>query len=88
MISGLLRDKSFAPAEQYANRRRAGSELLHDIVSTGNLALDVLLREKLEIAKRGHITVAHNVALGKFAASDTDLCTLFSNISDNVIAAC
>lgn len=88
VISGLLRERSFARAEQYANQLKASCEPLHSIVSTGNLALDVLLREKLDAAKRSHITVVYDVCLGGFSASDTDLCALFSNILDNAIAAC
>lgn len=87
VISGLLREGAFAQAEQYANRLKASSGALSGGVSTGSPALDVLLREKLYAAKQGHIAVAHDVNLGNFAASDTDLCALFSNILDNAIAA-
>lgn len=89
VMSGLLREKSFTQAERYANRLRVGSDQLRADVSTGNLALDVLLREKLAAAQDGHITVTHDVNVPEgFGVEDTDLCALFANIFDNAITAC
>lgn len=89
VISGLLQDKRFAQAERYTEKLRAGSTPLLMRLSTGNPALDVLLREKLSYAKRSQITVNHDVGIpGDFRADDIDLCVLFSNILDNAITAC
>lgn len=89
VISGLLHDKLFTQAEQYTEKLRVSSTGLLMNMSTGNPALDVLLREKLSYAKRSQIAVKHDVTiLGDFHADDLDLCVLFSNILDNAIAAC
>lgn len=90
VISGLLRDKLFTQAERYAEKLRIRSAAApFQSVSTGNPALDVLLREKISFAKQNHITVTLDVTIpDSFCADDMDLCVLFSNILDNAIAAC
>lgn len=89
VLSGLLRERSFTQAEQFADQLRAGSDQLCTDISTGNLALDVLLKEKLAAAQDGHIAVTCDVNIPQgFGAKDMDLCTLFANIFDNATAAC
>ena len=89
VISGLLRERSFSEAEQYTNLLQLRSGPLLAGVSTGRPALDVLLREKQNAAKRDHIAVRYDIGItAGFAVDDTDLCALFSNILDNAIAAC
>ena len=89
VLSGLLREKSFAQAERYANRLQADSGRLLGGASTGNLALDVLLGEKLEPARRSRIAVTCSVAIPDgFGVEDADLCALFANLLDNAVTAC
>ena len=89
VISGLLHDKLFAQAEQYTQKLHISCGELLMNVSTGKPILDVLLKEKLNYAKRNHIIVSHDVSVPvNFAIEDMDLCVLFSNILDNAITAC
>lgn len=89
VISGLLHDKLFAQAEQYTQKLHISCGELLMNVSTGKPILDVLLKEKLNYAKRNHIIVSHDVSVpANFAIEDMDLCVLFSNILDNAITAC
>lgn len=89
VISGLLHDKLFPQAQQYTEKLRVRCETPLLSVSTGNPALDVLLKEKLSRAKRSHIVVTHDVSIPEsFHVDDMDLCALFSNILDNAITAC
>lgn len=89
VISGLLHERLFPQAQRYTEKllARCGTPFLR--VSTGNPALDVLLKEKLSLAKRSHIAVTHDVAIPKnFQIDDVDLCAVFSNILDNAVSAC
>lgn len=89
VISGLLHERLFPQAQRYTEKllARCGTPLFR--VSTGNPALDVLLKEKLSLAKRSHIAVTHEVAIPEnFQIDDVDLCAVFSNILDNAVSAC
>ncbi|MCI8586682.1 MAG: sensor histidine kinase [Lachnospiraceae bacterium] len=89
VISGLLRDRRFVQAEQYVEKLKSSCEASLVRVSTGRPVLDVLLREKLSDAARGHIEVSEDVVISEdFDMDDIDLCALFSNILDNAVAAC
>ena len=88
VLSGLLREKSFTQAERSADQLRTSSGRLPAGIFTGNLALDVLLKEKLGTAQDSQITAACTINIPEgFGVEDTDLCALFSNILDNAITA-
>ncbi len=89
IIAGLLRDKRYMQAQEYAQKLHTGCRALDMAMDTGRPVLDVLLREKESHAKQNHITVSQDVAIPEnFGIDDMDLCVLFSNILDNAVTAC
>lgn len=89
VLSGLIQEAKYGAAEQYAVALQAGCSSLTIPVSTGNLILDTLLKEKLGHARYCEIRVDCSVQIPPhFHIEDLDLCVVFSNILDNAITAC
>lgn len=89
VLSGLIREAKYGAAEQYATNLQTGCSSITIPVSTGNLILDTLLKEKLGHARYCEIHVDCKVRIPfSFHAEDLDLCVVFSNILDNAITAC
>lgn len=89
VLSGLLREKRLSQAEDYLTGLRKRCAPLTISISTGNAALDALLREKLGYAKAQRIRVNHSIKIpAGCAIENLDLCSLFSNLFDNAAAAC
>lgn len=89
VLTGLLRESNYPAAERYANRLQAGCDALTVRISTGNPVLDALFHEKCSQARRWGISVDCRVRIPPdYSVEDMDLCTIFSNILDNAMAAC
>ena len=89
VLSGLLHEKRLSQAEAYLTGLRKRSAPLGTSISTGNTALDALLREKLSYAKAQGIRVKHSIKIpAGLAIENLDLCSLFSNLFDNAVTAC
>lgn len=89
VLSGLIQEAKYGAAERYAANLQAGCSSLTIPISTGNLILDTLLKEKLGHARHSKIQVECKVQIpSNFHIEDLDLCVVFSNILDNAITAC
>lgn len=88
VLSGLLHEKQFVQAETYLSRLKQSSKSPPVPILTGNMALDILLREKLGYAESQQIKVTHHIKIPpSFSIDSIDLCALFSNLLDNAITA-
>lgn len=89
ILSGLLEKNRYAEARDYGQKLHKACVPLNVSVSTGNAALDILLREKLSYANQRGIDTACRVHIqDNCYVEDLDLCIIFSNILDNAICAC
>lgn len=89
ILSGLVHEKRYAEAEHYSRSLSSRSDKLTVGVDTGNLAADILLKEKISFAKERGIQVNCDAYFSKsFYIEDADLCTLLANAMDNAVQAC
>ena len=87
VLDGLLRGGKLEEGREYLKKLEAVSEALSFPYQTGNPVVDILLGEKLGLAKE--ITAEVSLVLPKpCGIDDFDLCVLFANALDNAIAAC
>lgn len=88
VLAGLVREKKYAQAEDYTRNLKAYSDSLAAGIRTGNLAADVLLKEKLIWAEARGIKVSLDIHFSKkYFIEDADLCTLLANGLDNCLNA-
>lgn len=89
VLSGLLKEQRYEEAERFSEKLHESCVSQGLSISTGNSALDVLLREKISYAKRNGIRVSWDVRIPNgFHSEELDLCVVFANIMDNAAAAC
>ena len=87
VLDGLLRSGDLEESREYLKKLEAVSEALSFPYQTGNPVVDILLGEKLGLAKE--IAAEVSLVLPKpCGIDDFDLCVLFANALDNAIAAC
>ena len=87
VLDGLLRSGKLEEGREYLKKLEAVSEALSFPYQTGNPVVDILLGEKLGLAKE--IAAEVSLLLPKpCGIDDFDLCVLFANALDNAIAAC
>ena len=87
VLDGLLRSGKLEEGREYLKKLEAVSEALSFPYQTGNPVVDILLGEKLGLAKE--ITAEVSLVLPRpCGIDDFDLCVLFANALDNAIAAC
>ena len=87
VLDGLLRGGKLEEGREYLKKLEAVSEALSFPYQTGNPVVDILLGEKLGLAKE--ITAEVSLVLPRpCGIDDFDLCVLFANALDNAIAAC
>ena len=87
VLNGLLRSGKLEEGREYLKKLEAVSEALSFPYQTGNPVVDILLGEKLGLAKE--IAAEVSLVLPKpCGIDDFDLCVLFANALDNAIAAC
>ena len=87
LLDGLLRSGDLEEGREYLKKLETVSEALSFPYQTGNPLVDILLGEKLGLAKE----IASEVSLilpKPCGIDDFDLCVLFANALDNAIAAC
>lgn len=87
VLDGLLRGGQLDEGREYLGTLRAVSEGLSFPYQTGNPVVDILLGEKLGLAKEIQADVSL-VLPRPCGIDDFDLCALFANALDNAIAAC
>ncbi len=88
VIGGLLKRNQHEQAERYLNSIYETANKLSFDISGGNSAVDVLLSEKLALAKHLGIEISCDVLIpSNLSIQDYDLCTLFGNSVDNAIKA-
>ena len=87
VLDGLLKSGKLEEGRGYLKRLETVSEALSFPYQTGNPVVDILLGEKLGLAKE--IAAEVSLVLPKpCGIDDFDLCVLFANALDNAIAAC
>ena len=87
VLAGLLRGGKLEEGREYLKKLETVSEALSFPYQTGNPVVDILLGEKLGLAKE--IEAEVSLVLPKpCGIDDFDLCVLFANALDNAIAAC
>ena len=87
VLDGLLRGGKLEEGREYLKRLETVSESLSFPYQTGNPVVDILLGEKLGLAKE--IVAEVSLVLPKpCGIDDFDLCVLFANALDNAITAC
>ena len=87
MLDGLLRGGKLEEGREYLKKLETVSESLSFPYQTGNPVVDILLGEKLGLAKE--IAAEVSLVLPKpCGIDDFDLCVLFANALDNAISAC
>lgn len=70
---------------------KIGDELSknHPILSSGNLPVDCILSNKIQLAQMKNIPIEYSVLLpNRLPLNDVDLCSLLGNLCDNAIEAC
>ena len=87
LLDGLLRSGKLEEGREYLKKLETVSESLSFPYQTGNPVVDILLGEKLGLAKG--IAAEVSLILPKpCGIDDFDLCVLFANALDNAITAC
>lgn len=89
ILSGLINERDFAKANDYLSRFNDCYEDMTFQIATGNTTLDILLSEKLHIAKQNGILLKIDIDIcDRVRMDDFDLCTVFANVLDNAIKGC
>lgn len=90
VVDGLLQAGQWERARAYLGKLNAVSRELSSPISTGNPAVDILLRDKGELARAEGIRTEVFLSLPKIDAPDwdLDLCVIAANALDNAIQAC
>lgn len=90
VLDGLLKKRNFEQAQVYLQKLEIVTGDLSFPVHTDNPVIDILLADKLELAKTAGIDVEVSVALPQTETTinDFDLCIIFANAIDNGIQAC
>ena len=87
VLDGLLKGEKLDEGRAYLKKLEAVSESLSFPFQTGHPVVDILLGEKLGLARE--ITAEVSLILPKpCGIDDFDLCVLFANALDNAISAC
>ncbi len=89
VLDGLLSSGKLEESKAYLQKLKTVSASLSFPHQTGNPVVDILLREKLGLAKANGIAVEVSLLLPKSCGvDDFDLCVIFANALDNAIRAC
>ena len=87
VLDGLLNSKKLDESKAYLQKLKMASTSLSFPYQTGNPVVDILLSEKLGLAKE--ITAEVTLLLPRpCGIDDFDLCVIFANALDNAINAC
>jgi len=89
VLDGLLSSGKLEESKAYLQKLKTVSAALSFPHQTGNPVVDILLGEKLGLAKANGIAVEISLLLPKpCGVDDFDLCVIFANALDNAISAC
>lgn len=89
VLSGLLNSGRPEECRAYLEKLDLTSAALSFPCPTGNPVVDILLSEKLELAKAsGIVTETCLILPDPCGIDDFDLCVIFANALDNALAAC
>lgn len=89
VLGGLLNNGKLEESKAYLQKLETVSASLSFPYQTGNPVVDVLLGEKLGMAKANGITADVSLLLPQLCGiDDFDLCVIFANALDNAIRAC
>lgn len=89
VLSGLLNSGKLDESKAYLQKLESVSGMLSFPCQTGNPVIDILLGEKLGLAKANGISTEISLLLpGHCKIDDFDLCVIFANALDNAIHAC
>lgn len=89
VLNGLLKNGDLTQAQNYLKKLDITTGELSFPVHTNNPVVDILLSNKLEIAKLQGIKVIFTLSFPKLCTvDDLDLCIIFANALDNAIYAC
>lgn len=88
VLEGMIKQNHCQQALEYLQKLKNTSDSLSFPCSTGMPVLDILLSNKLALAKQKKIQIQCSLAFPKnFTIEDIDLCIIFANAIDNAIAA-
>lgn len=87
VIKGLLAQKDYRKAEQYIEKIHHISPNVKVLFYTGNEILDLVLSQKVNIAKESGINVSVTVEPTVFYLTDIEMSSLISNLLDNAVEA-
>lgn len=89
VLRGLLDKGEIPAASAYLNQLEQSAEAISFPVETGRPAVNIILGEKLSLARQQGIHTIYDVAIpSNMNVSDFDLCVMLSNALDNAITAC
>lgn len=89
VLNGLLNHGKLDESKAYLKKLETVSSALSFPYQTGNPVVDILLGEKLGLAKANGIASEVSLLLPQPCGIDSfDLCIIFANALDNAIAAC
>lgn len=89
VLDGLLAGGRVKEGREYLQKLKASAAALSPPCRTGSPVVDILLSEKLGLAKAQGIAAEISLALPeKCGVDETDLAVLFANALDNALAAC
>lgn len=89
VLDGLLAGGRVKEGREYLQKLKASAAALSPSCRTGSPVVDILLSEKLGLAKAQGIAAEISLALPeKCGVDETDLAVLFANALDNALAAC
>lgn len=88
MIQGYLQENQIDKAMEYLNSYTENLHQISKFVFTGNNTVDILLNQKMIVAKENNITLDYNILIpSEMNIPDLDLCIILSNLLDNAIEA-
>ncbi len=89
VLDGLLSSGKLEESRAYLQKLKTVSASLSFPHQTGNPVVDILLEEKLGLAKANGIAIEVSLLLPKpCGVDDFDLCVIFANALDNAVSAC
>lgn len=89
ILDALLKNGQLKESRAYLKKLETASTALSFPYQTGNAVVDILLCEKLGIAKANGINTEVSLLLPRpCEIDDFDLCILFANALDNAVAEC
>jgi sensor histidine kinase regulating citrate/malate metabolism len=88
-LSMLINEKEYVEASNYLSTITNDLSIHHNLLSSGNVAIDSIISCKIIQAQSKNIPINYTIQLPAFLPLDNvDLCSLLGNLLDNSIEAC